>query len=88
MKKVYEIYCKVEEGIVGLGFITVVALTFMNAVLRVFKMPIVYADDICLLLFSWTAFLGADVSMRYCRLVGMDLVARRFPRWPLSPLYP
>ena len=79
MKKIYGIYCRIEELIVGTSFAAIVALTFMNAVLRVFKRPIIYADDMCLLLFSWTAFLGADVSLRYCRLVGMDLVARRFP---------
>ena len=79
MKKIYDIYCKVEEVIVGVGFSTIVALTFINAVMRrAFNAPIVYADDICLLLFSWTALLGADVSLRYSRLVGMDLVQKKF----------
>ena len=73
MNKVYKLYCKAEEALVGLGFLVIVTLTFMNALLRLFGAPIIYADDICMLLFSWTALMGADVAMRYCRLVGMDI---------------
>ena len=77
MNKIYKLYCKAEEALVGLFFIIVVALTFMNAMLRLFGAPIIYADDICMLLFSWTALMGADVAMRYCRLVGMDIVTSK-----------
>lgn len=78
MNKIFRYYCKAEEAIVGAGFVAIVAMTFMNAVLRIFNCPIVYADDVCLLLFSWTAFLGADVAMRHCRLVGMDILTKKF----------
>lgn len=78
MKKAYSIYCKVEDVIVGLGFAVIVLLTFMNAVLRYCGTPIVIADDTCLLLFSWTALLGADVALRYSRLVGMDILVTKF----------
>lgn len=77
--KFYKVYCRTEEAIVGFGFVAIIALTFMNAVLRIFKAPIVIADDTCLLLFSWVAFLGADVALRYSRLVGMDIVLKKFP---------
>ena len=77
MNKIYKLYCKAEEALVGLFFIIIVALTFMNAVLRLFGAPIIYADDICMLLFSWTALMGADVAMRYCRLVGMDILTTK-----------
>ena len=77
MNKIYKLYCKAEEALVGLFFIVIVALTFMNAVLRLLGSPIIYADDICLLLFSWTALMGADVAMRYCRLVGMDILTSK-----------
>ena len=78
-QKAYRIYCRVEEVIVGTFFATIVVLTFMNAVLRTLNRPIVTADDICLLLFSWTALLGADVALRYSRLVGMDMLMSKFP---------
>ena len=77
MNKIYKLYCKAEEVLVGLFFIVIVALTFMNAMLRAFGAPIIYADDVCMLLFSWTALMGADVAMRYCRLVGMDIVTSK-----------
>ena len=78
MQKVYHYYCKVEEVLVGAGFVVIVALTFLNAMLRLFDYPIIYADDISMLMFSWTAFMGADVAMRHCRLVGMDIVTKKF----------
>ena len=79
LQKAYRIYCRTEEIIVGLCFSGVVLLTFMNAVLRFFKKPIVTADDICLLLFAWAALLGADVALRYSRLVGMDMFVNKLP---------
>jgi TRAP-type C4-dicarboxylate transport system permease small subunit len=81
-QKVYRVYCRIEEYIVGACFITIVGLTFLNALLRVAKRPIITADDICLLLFSWAALLGADVALRYSRLVGMDILVSKFPpKW-------
>ena len=77
LEKAYRTYCRVEEVIVGICFLGVVGLTFMNAVLRSFKHPIATADDICLLLFAWAALLGADVALRYSRLVGMDMLVNK-----------
>lgn len=79
LKTLYKIYCRIEEVLVGLGFMTIVILTFLNAVLRVMNRPIIVADDISLLLFSWVAFLGADVALRYSRLVGMDILTSKLP---------
>jgi TRAP-type C4-dicarboxylate transport system permease small subunit len=77
-EKFYRIYCRFEEIIVGTCFTTIVALTFLNAVLRIFDRPIIFADDVCLLLFAWAALLGADVGLRYSRLVGMDILVSKF----------
>ncbi|MDR1379757.1 MAG: TRAP transporter small permease [Synergistaceae bacterium] len=74
----YKVYCRLEEIITGIGFTAIVGLTFMNAVLRVVGRPIIFADDISLLLFGWVAFLGADVALRYSRLVGMDILVSKF----------
>lgn len=79
MNKIYKGYCRVEEVIVGIGLSLIVALTFTNAILRLFDHPIVSVDDISKLLFSWSAFLGADVALRHSRLVGMDIVVKKFP---------
>jgi TRAP-type C4-dicarboxylate transport system permease small subunit len=79
LQKTYRIYCRIEETVVGTGFVAIVLLTFMNAMLRVISHPIIFADDISLLLFGWVAFIGADVSLRYSRLVGMDILVTKFP---------
>ncbi|MDR2133808.1 MAG: TRAP transporter small permease [Treponema sp.] len=79
LQKVYRVYCRIEETIVGGCFVTIVSLTFLNALLRVFGRPIITADDICLLLFAWAALLGADVALRYSRLVGMDILVSKLP---------
>jgi TRAP-type C4-dicarboxylate transport system permease small subunit len=85
LKTAYRIYCRIEEILVGICFIGVVGLTFMNAVLRTFKRPIATADDVCLLLFAWAALLGADVALRYSRLVGMDIFVTKLPqKWQKS----
>ena len=84
--KAYKIYCRFEEIVVGACFLGVVALTFMNAVLRTFKKPIATADDICLLLFAWAALLGADVALRYSSLVGMDMLVNKLPPKVQKPL--
>ena len=78
LKTVYRIYCRVEEVFVGVCFFGVVGLTFVNAVMRYCGKPIVTAEDLCLLLFPWAAFVGADVALRHSRMVGMDLVIRKF----------
>jgi TRAP-type C4-dicarboxylate transport system permease small subunit len=79
LKFAYKVYCRIEEIFVGLCFFGVVGLTFMNAVLRTFGKPIVTAEDMCLLLFPWAAFVGADVAFRYSRLVGMDMLVNKLP---------
>ncbi len=79
MKRIYEIYCKGEEIIVGIIFVSIVVLVFSAAFFRQFDKPIVWADDIAKFLFSWAAFLGADVAMRHSRLVGVDILVRKLP---------
>jgi TRAP-type C4-dicarboxylate transport system permease small subunit len=78
-QKVYRVYCRFEEIVVGVCLVTIIGLTFLNAVLRFFGRPIITADDISLLLFAWAALLGADVALRYSRLVGMDILVSKFP---------
>ncbi len=80
MKKIYQVYCRIEEVLVGTAFVSIVVLIFSAAFFRQFNRPIVWADDIAKFLFSWTAFLGADVAMRYSRLVGVDILVRKLPR--------
>ena len=79
MKKIYRFYCKLETVLACAGFFTIIAMTFGNAVLRLMNKPIPTSDDICVLLFAWVSFLGADIAMRSNRLVSMNLATMNLP---------
>lgn len=79
MKKIYKYYCLAERYIAATAFFTIIVLTIGNTILRSVKHPIIWADDISLLLFGWCAFLAADIAMRSNRLVGMDILTSKLP---------
>ncbi|MGD9941118.1 MAG: TRAP transporter small permease [Clostridia bacterium] len=79
MLKFYRGFCKVEEVITSVAFVSIIALIFSAAIFRAFSHPLVWADDIARFLFSWTAFLGADIALRHSRLVGVDMLVNKLP---------
>jgi len=79
MLKFYRGFCKVEEVITSIAFVSIVALIFGAAIFRAFSFPLVWADDMARFLFSWTAFLGADIALRHSRLVGVDILVNKLP---------
>jgi len=79
MRKLYHAICKLEVIICGAGFILLVALVFLSAFLRFFRVSMSWNIDMALFLLSWTAFLGADIAWRSGRLVGVDIVTGRLP---------
>jgi TRAP-type C4-dicarboxylate transport system permease small subunit len=79
MRKLYHAICKLEVIVCGTGFILLVALVFLSAVLRFFRVSQAWNIDMALFLLSWTAFLGADIAWRSGRLVGVDIITSRFP---------
>ncbi|GMO57259.1 MAG: hypothetical protein Ta2A_02750 [Treponemataceae bacterium] len=81
LRKVYAGFCKVELFATGVGFILLVSLVFLSAILRlpIFKMSMSWNMDIAMLLLAWTAFLGADCAYRDGQLVGIDLFTRNLP---------
>lgn len=78
MLRLYRRFCKAEEIVTSVIFASIVALIFTAAFFRVFDRPLVWADDIAKLLFSWSAFLGADIALRHSRLVGVDILVKKF----------
>ena len=82
MRKLYNTLCKVEIAFCGAGFILLVSMVFLSAILRAFRFSMAWNIDMALLLLAWTAFLGADIAWREGRLVGIDLVTRRLPHIP------
>jgi TRAP-type C4-dicarboxylate transport system permease small subunit len=79
MRKIYHALCKAEVAICGVGFMFLVALVFISAILRFFRLSMSWNIDLAMFLLAWTAFLGADVAWRSGQLVGVDLVTRNFP---------
>ena len=79
MKKVYESFVKAEEAIACLLLAGIVVLMFLSAVLRKAGLPINWAGDTSLLLFTWSCFLGADLAVREKSLVNVDMLLKRFP---------
>jgi TRAP-type C4-dicarboxylate transport system permease small subunit len=80
-RKVYAGFCKVELVLTGVGFVLLIALVFMSAILRLpmFKLSMSWNMDLAMLLLAWTAFLGADCAYRDGQLLGIDLVTRNLP---------
>jgi TRAP-type C4-dicarboxylate transport system permease small subunit len=82
LRKIYDGFCKVELVLTGVGFVLLIALVFMSAILRLpmFKLSMSWNMDLAMLLLAWTAFLGADCAYRDGQLLGIDLVTRNLPR--------
>jgi TRAP-type C4-dicarboxylate transport system permease small subunit len=81
LRKIYDGFCKVELVLTGVGFVLLIALVFMSAILRLpmFKLSMSWNMDLAMLLLAWTAFLGADCAYRDGQLLGIDLVTRNLP---------
>ncbi|MDR2314502.1 MAG: TRAP transporter small permease [Spirochaetaceae bacterium] len=86
MRKIYHIVCRAEEIICGLGFIALVGLVFLSAILRMFRFSMAWNIDMAMLLLAWTAFLGADIAYRSGQLVGIDIVTRNLPKKLKAPV--
>jgi len=79
MRKLYDALCKFEVIACGIGFILLIAMVFLSAILRFFRFSVSWNIDIALFLLAWTAFLGADIAWRSGKLIGIDLFTRHLP---------
>lgn len=79
MKKLYKIFCWLEEAVVGVFLTFITGLIFISAIARTLRYPINWAEDISLLLFAWVVFLGADLALRRADFVRVDMIVRKFP---------
>lgn len=75
----YNKICNLEIFICSIFLLIVVILVFIGAITRGLGIPIQETNDIAQLLFAWTSFLGADIALRNEKLVGVDLLTRKFP---------
>ena len=77
VKRTYAGMCAVEAALSAVCLITTVVVIFSLAVFRSFDIPIHWALDTALLVFTWGVFLGADVAFREDKLVNVDFVYTR-----------
>lgn len=79
IKKFYKGFCWVEETVCCIGFAAMIILVFTSAIARGIGSPLAWSIDIAQLLLCWTTLIGADVSFRHGKFMGLDLVTRKFP---------
>ena len=82
MRKIYKAFCKLEVIACGTGFMLLIAMIFLAAVLRFFRVSVAWNIDLALFLLAWTAFLGADIAWRDEKLIGIDIITKRLPVLP------
>lgn len=80
MKKLYDKFCDFESNATCGLLVMITILVFVSAVLRFFKMPLNWAQDVCLVAFAWLIFLGSDIAIRGPGLIGIDLFIRHLPK--------
>jgi TRAP-type C4-dicarboxylate transport system permease small subunit len=68
----------VEEAAVSFFVAVITFLVFFSAVTRSFDQPLNWAQDICLLLFAWVVFLGADLALRKTDFVRVEMLIMHF----------
>ncbi|GHV89804.1 putative TRAP transporter small permease protein [Spirochaetia bacterium] len=69
------------EEVIGCFFVVVfVTLTFINVILRYFfNFVMSWAEEVIVLAFSWSVFLGAITAFRQNRHVAIDVIVTTFP---------
>jgi TRAP-type C4-dicarboxylate transport system permease small subunit len=86
MKAFYLKICKLEVVLAAASLLITVFVIFAAALMRTIGLPINWALDIALLLFTWGVFLGADVAYREDRFVNVDLLFVKLPEAVRKPL--
>ena len=80
IRAVYKVLCKAEVVLCCIGFIGLITMVFLSAILRFFNFSLAWNVDMAMLLLAWTAFLGADIAYRSGQLVGVDIFVRNLPK--------
>ncbi len=80
MKKIYKIFCRFEEILAMFLLGGLAGLVFISALMRTFKHPLNWAQDVALVAFAWLIFFGSDIAVRGSGLIGIDMLVKRFPK--------
>ncbi|MDD4012054.1 MAG: TRAP transporter small permease subunit [Sphaerochaetaceae bacterium] len=77
MKAIFKRIETAEVTISAVFIVTSCLLIFASALTRSFGKPINWFQDISLLLFAWSVFLGADAALRNDKLVRVELLTSK-----------
>jgi len=79
-KKIYNVICKIEEGVSGTFLVAIMVMVFSAAIGRTIGFPVVWAMDLSTFLFAWTVFFSADVALRKDKHVNVKALVSRLPK--------
>ncbi len=79
IKRGYKQFCTIEQIFSNILLVTITVLVFLSAVARTVGHPLNWAVDISLLLFAWQVFIGGDIAVRNTNLIGVEILADKFP---------
>lgn len=79
MEKFNDVLIKMELLLCEVLIVVLVAVVFLNAVLRLFDSPINWSNDVAQLIFIWISFIGADLALKKDRHSGVDVIVKKFP---------
>ena len=79
MKKIYHAFCRFEEQLALVLLAGLTVLVFISALMRTFKHPLNWAQDVALVAFAWLIFFGSDIAVRGSGLIGIDMLVKHFP---------
>ena len=73
-----EFLCKLVGGLAVFAFVCVISL---QVILRnIFHMPLIWANDVSVILFVWAVFFGSAIAVRCRQHFVLDIVPPRFEK--------
>ncbi len=81
MKQIEALVLKAEELATSSLLCIISVLVFISAVARTVGRPINWAQDVALLAFAWLTFIGSDVLARSGKLINIDMVICKLPKF-------
>jgi TRAP-type C4-dicarboxylate transport system permease small subunit len=79
MRKINHFIFKVECVIGTIMMVSIVVLVFAAAIARSLHHPITWSMDLSQLFFVWVCMFGADIALKKCAHIGVDILVNKFP---------
>ena len=78
MTNVMEFICKFIGGVSVFGFVTIISL---QVILRTgFRIPLIWANDVSIVLFVWSVFFGSAIAVLYRSHFVMEVLPEKYKK--------